>query len=415
MSLRVLHLSTKAGGGGAGRAALSLHRQLLREGVQSHFHAGLASETDDTVSSMNQARLALTRTLDRQLWRLQVSPHKTWRSPARFGALDAEWINRQDVDVVNLHWVTDGFMSIEEIGKIKKPIVWSMYDMWIFSGTEHYVEDSETARWRLGYTRENRLGREYGFDLDLWAYGRKARSWLSRDAPIHLVPASTWLAECAKTSALAGNWPGTTIQHAVDQEIFAPLDMTSARRQLGWQIPESTPLVLFVSSAGITDPRKGWDHLERAVIKVRESRPDLGVIVVGPRPHPHVKQEVEERLAGAVIWHGPTLSDHDLQLLYCATDVTAIPSRQDNLPLTALEALACARPVLGYRIGGLPDLVCSPDDGYLAQPFEPEDLANGLAEILAGPSREFRRLTTRDSLIGQEYVRCYIEVLNQVS
>ena len=111
MALRVLHLSTYAGGGGAGRAAAALNEALQKAGVDSRF------------ISAHGTRFKAARAADRALWRLQRSATKTWRSPARFGSLSASEINESSADVVNLHWVTDGFMSIEEIGKIDRKSV----------------------------------------------------------------------------------------------------------------------------------------------------------------------------------------------------------------------------------------------------------------------------------------------------
>ena len=123
MAPKVLHLSTYATNGGAARAATTLHEAMLAQGLESEMWTARG------------AKFKRAQFLDRQLWRLQSSPVKTWRSPARFSSLTAKEINASDADIVNLHWVTDGFLSTEEIGKIEKPIVWSMYDMWPFSGT----------------------------------------------------------------------------------------------------------------------------------------------------------------------------------------------------------------------------------------------------------------------------------------
>ena len=367
----VLHLSTYDTNGGAARAASALHQAMLGEGVDSRFRTA------------EGRRFLVASQLDRQLWRLQRSPTVTWRSTARFGSLGADEINRTSADVVNLHWVTNGFLSVKEIGRIAKPVVWSLYDMWPFTGTEHYGADTPDARWRTGYTKANRPSDESGPDLDRTTWEAKRRHWVR---PMHIVPASSWLTDSARSSALMGSWPIHRVPHVVDSEAFSPMPSEEARAQLG--LPPGVPLVLFLASAGIHDTRKGFDLLEQALPAVRRDHPDMAVVVVGP-----VDDAYSSPSGTQLIWHGPVQGDAALRLLYCAADVTAVPSREDNMPLTAMEATTCGRPVVAFDIGGLPDIVRHHQTGYLASPFDTDQLAEGLTQALS------------DSQHGQEWSR----------
>lgn len=381
MALKVLHLSTYATNGGAGRAASALHHAMLKEGL------------DSRLVTAEGPRFAASRVLDRQLWRLQKSPTPTWRSPARFASLTAEQINRSGADVVNLHWITDGFLSVEEIAKINKPLVWSMYDMWPFSGTEHYGTDTPNARWRTGYTHANRPTDEHGFDLDRWTYERKVRHWPPIGRPIHMVPASTWLEHATRTSALMGNWEITRIPHVVDTDVFAPMDKQEARRRLG--IPEA-PTITFLASAGIHDKRKGWDLLEETLPGLEQQHPRLQVLIVGPTPDPATRRAVETNAQVSIYWNGQASDSSELRLLYSAGDITAVPSREDNMPLTAMEAQSCGRPVVGFRIGGLPDIVDHGRTGWLADPNDPVSLAAAICQAFADPpNRDSLELAAR--------------------
>lgn len=316
-------------------------------------------------------RFHIASELDRRLWRLQRSPTQTWRSPARFGSISAKEINASDADVVNLHWITDGFITIEQIARIEKPVVWSLYDMWAFCGTEHYGVDADDARWRTGYTKHNRPETESGWDIDRDAWGRKRRLW----NPMHAVPASTWLTRAAQESALVRDWPITRVPHVVDATAFAPMDKDAARTALG--LPRDVPLVLFLASAGITDERKGWDLLEHALPRVRAVHPDVQVVVVGPQQPDYTSPS-----GVPILWQGSVSGDETLHLLYSACDVTAAPSREDNMPLTAMEAQTCGRPVVSFDIGGLPDIVVHHGTGYLAPAFDVEALAEGVIQSI---------------------------------
>ena len=325
-----------------------------------------------TLKTAHGPRFRVARELDRQLWRLQRSPVVTWRSPARFGSLSADTINSSDADIVNLHWVTNGFLSIEAIGRITKPVVWSLYDMWTFCGTEHYGVDSPDARWRQGYLRSNRLAGETGVDIDRDAWRRKVKSWM----PMHVVPASTWLTTAATNSALMHDWPITRIPHVIDTSAFAPQDMHDARQRLG--LPPHAPLILFLASAGIQDRRKGWDLLEAALPTVRLTHPDVQVVVAGPTTTGYTSE------SGVTIhWRGSVEGDEALRELYTACDVTAAPSREDNMPLTAMEAQTCGRAVVAFDIGGLPDIVSHHETGYLAPEGDIDLLALGLTQAIS--------------------------------
>lgn len=378
MAPKVLHLSTYDANGGAAKGAYRLHRAMVEHGLPSRMHVAVKGTDDPTVTEGSRWRHRAAQEADRQLWRLQRSPIETWRSPARFGSLTADAINRSSADIVNLHWVTDGFLSIEAIGAIKKPIVWSLYDMWAFAGTEHYVPDSPTARWRAGYTSDNRPEEESGVDLDRWTFQRKQHHWTPQD--ITVVPASTWLANCAKSSRLMGGWTVQRIPHVIDTDAFAPTTKARARQSLN--LPTDVPLVLFVASAGITDRRKGWDLLAEALPQVTREHPNLQVVVAGPLPNEAQRSTAALRVGVPIHWLGPVSDPQAMAMLYSATDFTAVPSREDNLPLVALEAQTSGRPVVALNIGGLPDIIDQGKTGHLATLGDAPDLAYGISTFL---------------------------------
>ncbi len=412
MPPRILHLSTYDANGGAARAAYALHRAMVAEGLDSTMRVAVKTVDDPTVQGPPPSRFgkfARAQFADRQLWKLQKSPRKTWRSPARFSTITADEINRSPYDVINLHWVTDGFLSIKEIGKVEKPIVWSLYDMWPFAGTEHYGADEPNARWRWSYTKANRPTDESGFDLDRSTWELKSQLWTR---PMTIVPASSWLEESVKGSSLMRHWPITRIPHVVDCDVFAPMDMNEARTKLG--LPLGVPLILFLASAGIHDQRKGWDLLDEALVQVRASVPDIEVVIVGP-PSPGY-----ESTSGAKIhWRGSINGNESLRLHYCAADLTAVPSREDNMPLTAMEAQSCGRPVIAFSVGGLPEIVDHAVSGFLAKPFDSalfaQSILNALLHIESGEgleqhARERALKTWSARVVPAEYLSMYPKV-----
>jgi glycosyltransferase involved in cell wall biosynthesis len=275
-------------------------------------------------------------------------------------------------------------LSIKDIGNIRKPLVWTLHDMWAFSGAEHYVADDSAARWRQGYQLSNRPKSEKGFDLNTWTWQRKQKSW-KHPKPIHIVTPSRWLTECAAQSELMNGWPMHVVPNPLNTELWKPVDKATARELL--HLPANAPLLMFGAIGGAADPRKGFDLLREALTFLKSAQTkalassqttpsslqDLELVIFGQ----HAPQ-VPEDLEFPVHYMGHVHDDVSLRLLYSAADVMVVPSRQEAFGQTASEALACGTPVVAFNATGLMDVLEHQVSGYLAKPFEAEDLAIGI-------------------------------------
>lgn len=308
----------------------------------------------------------MTRQLQREwarfLQRKTGASLEGWTSLAMADSGLADHLNDMPRHVVNLHWINSDFISIAEIGRIVHPLVWTLHDMWPFCGAEHY---SETEAWKSGYAEQ-----QGGFDLNRWVWQRKRKHWHGR---FNIVAPSRWIGTCASESSLLGEWPVRVIPNAIDTDIWVPMDRVEARSRL--KLPASASLVLFGAMGGSSDPRKGFEHLREALLRLHAEGHDLHLLVFGGTVD-------KEEFPFPVHSVGTVSDPAHLRAIYSAADVFALPSRQDNLPNTGVEALACGTPIVGFEIGGLPDLVPAPNIGHLAKPFDADDLAQGLARIL---------------------------------
>lgn len=365
--LRVVHLSAYDNVGGAPRAARALHEAMLNAGLDSLLVVGKASGHTPATRAPHPKRFMVAGELDRQLWRLTRSPRPTWRSPALFGALSARAINALSADVINLHWITGGLLSVRQISQLRPPIAWSMYDMWPFSGTEHYLSLPE--RYENSYARDTRPADESGLDLDRWTWLRKKKHW---QTPLTMIPASRWLETCVRSSSLMASWPVKRIPHLIDIDTYLPSDRNAAREHFG--LPKDRKLIAFIATAGISDERKGWRYLRNAAERSRIQDPDIEVVVIGPRS--------TDRQPFPVHWLGEISSARDLNLAYAAADIIATPSTQDTMPLSAMEAQASGRAVVGFEVGGLPDIVEHGQTGMLAPAFDPDALSRCISKAL---------------------------------
>ena len=329
-------------------------------------------------------------------------------SPALLPSHKANFLNQSDMDLVHLHWINGEMLSLVDIGRIKKPVVWTLHDMWAFCGAEHYTED---FRWRDGYQRVNRPSYESGFDLNRWTWVRKQKHW---QKPFQIVTPSHWLAGCVRASALMGDWPVVVIPNALDMAQWQPVNKMIARELLG--LPCDVPILLFGAMGGGEDPRKGFDLLQDALSHLRDELSELQLLVFGQLP-----PRDEPDIGFPIHYTGHLHDELSLRILYSAADLLVIPSRQDNLPNTGVEALACATPVVAFDTCGLPDIVDHKKNGYLATAFDTGDLAAGIKWVLnndngaqlSAAAREKAVNTFDSKLVAQQYIDLYQEVLSR--
>lgn len=403
--------------GGAARAAFRLLAALHGLGcdarMQVRFKASDTPAVAGPTSGLGRLGNLLRGPAGHMLSRTQRSNDGAVRSgnwlPSRYAAA----LKASDADLVNLHWVGGETLSIDDIGRIRQPVVWTLHDMWPFSGAEHYGPDDIRARWRGGYTRNNRPDGSRGLDLDRWVWQRKRRAWCR---PLHIVAPSRWLADCARDSALFGGWPTSVIPNPLDTAIFRPHPRAVAREVLG--MPVDAHIVLFGALGGTQDPRKGGDLLLQALRKltaVAPHEPMLGVVFGQSTP-------TRPPMVGMPLrWLGHLHDDVTLSLLYSAADVMVVPSRQENLPQTATEAQACGCPVVAFDCTGLPDAVAHEQTGLLVPAFDTGAMAQAIARLLGDAGLRVRfgqaARTRAESnwaarKVAARYLNCYQEALD---
>lgn len=414
--MKVLHVSAADTAGGAARAALRLHRALLTAGHDSTMLVrNRRSDTPGVVAPLGRVgrRLAHWRALaGERISGLLQDPSSTGHRSLNLlpspGLLAA--IERSDADVVNLHWIAGETMSIEDIGALRKPVVWTLHDMWAFCGAEHVAPDAPDARWRSGYRAGDRPTGAGGLDIDRWIWRRKRLAWRT---PMRIVCPSGWLAECSAQSALMRGWPVSAVPNVLETDRFAPRERRAARAEL--DLPQDAILVLFGAWGGTGDPNKGFDLLQAALRALAErhrgTRP-IACMVIGGSGTDDSSQDCPFPIHR----FGHVSCDERLAALYAAADVTVVPSRIENLPQMATEALSSGCPVAAFRTGGMPEAIEDRVCGTLAAPYDATALADGIAWIVADPERHaalrdaarLRALTHWDaSRVLPRYLACY--------
>ena len=358
--------------------------------------------------------------------KLQRTENEDLHNPCLIPSKIINKINNSDYDIVQLNWICD-LISIEQISKIKKPLVWRFSDMWPICGSEHYVEQSLHNRWIEGYSTNNRPNNSSGLDIDKWCWLRKKNNWTK---PIPIIAPSNWMAERVKKSKLMKSWPTKVIPTPIDTKKFINFDKNFSRERIKIfdknfsrekiKIDDFSKIILIgfeSSSLGIRYKRKGWHLIEKKIIKYLDDNTNTALLYFGSsiNHYPNNKQ---------ILHYGEIKDDYKLSLLYSAADVFLIPSLIDTLPQTGLESLSCGCPVVTFKnTTGLSDIIKHKENGYLSDKDDIKDFINGIDYFLNSKNslklREVCRKTAENNfsneIVALKFIDYYKEIISSYS
>ena len=388
-SIKVLHISPDENGGGAAKAAYRLHQAMQTQKVNSEMLVLRKQTTDKSVKSVNSGIFGKIRSkfykkinqAKNRVDPLFETKNKTLHSFGWTGYNLVNQINKSNADVVHLHWIT-GMLSINDIAKIKKPIVWTMHDMWAICGGEHYVpDDTLSSRFRAGYLNSNRPSYELGPDLNQKTWDAKLTAWENKHFSI--VGCSTWLAKCAKDSPLFKKSQIYAVNFTLDLDTtWKPYPKNISREV--FKLPKDKKLILAGAFGGVNNFYKGGDLLKEALNHLSETaKKDIEVILFG-------QETTEQFLDWPLPVHNVGKIDdvHLLAQLYSCSDVVVMPSRQEAFGQIATEAQACGIPVTAFQIGGPLDIIEHQKTGWLSPAYDTQDMAKGIEWILSNPKSQ---------------------------
>jgi glycosyltransferase involved in cell wall biosynthesis len=380
--MKVLHLSTTDIQGGAARGAFWLHTALRRCGVDSHILVDRKYSDCDSVSERSLLGGRLARGFRSKLDALPL--HMYRKSSESYWSVG--WVPNgiprdiasSEADIVHLHWIGQGFVPVGALPRFRRPVVWTMRDMWSFTGGCHHTATCTRFTEACGACPQLQSESERDLSRRLWQH--KNRNWQSVD--LWLVAISNWLADCAKSSSLFRGRPVSVIPNGVDTRQFRPIDKTVARTRLG--LPLGRRLVLFGAIDPVRDPRKGFQYFCEAVrILASTGRADeIELLLFG-----RADDSVLRRLALPCHRVGHLDDDELLANVYSSADVLVAPSILEPFGKTLIEAMACGTPVVAFDNGGPRDIVEHKVSGFLAPVYSAETLAEGIAWCLGGDGR----------------------------
>jgi glycosyltransferase involved in cell wall biosynthesis len=364
--------------GGAAIAAFRLFKVIREKLPETRMLVNEKLTNTEGVSGLNNSfsqriKIKWLFLLERMSFIIRSKNRELWFSfsTANFGR---NIVNHPDIisaDIVHLHWVNGGFLSFKSIRKLiktGKPVVWTMQDMWAFTGGCHYSGSCTNFMKSCGdcFFLKSPSKKDISFQI----HQKKLK--LFSTGNISFIASSNWMAENARNSSLIGNRKIIVLPNPIDTTVFKPVEKIAIRAKLG--LPRDKFLILS-GAANLKDKRKGFSFLIEALSVMMKRNPEIsenyGLVTFGK------SSEVNDSVI-PVYPQSYLKNDSEIAMLYQAANVYVIPTLEDNLPSTVMESLACGTPVVAFNTGGIPDMVDHKISGYLAELRNVQDLITGI-------------------------------------
>jgi glycosyltransferase involved in cell wall biosynthesis len=387
-SLKILLLNYSDAGGGAAIASKRLLAGLCQHGIDAVLGVVEKRTVNPTVLLLKKKSFFERHKLCHSI-RLIYNKSKSYfkqlfnfmfrtsnpilHSENKKTLIDIKYINNSDYDLLHFHWVNNDMISIEDISKIRKPIVWTMHDTWVFCGAEHYPNILENDnRFIHGYTRKNKPKTTQGPDICRKTWGRKKKSW--KNCKFNFISPSNYEKDSIEKSALFHDMLNncTVIPNIVPENTFRTFDKKILKEL--YQIPQEKKVIGFGTAYDITDKNsiKGGYFLVEAIKRIQD-KTNYHLVVFG-----NADSSFVNKIEMPIFATGFISNSYILAGIYNLCDVFVCPSLLENLPNVCLESLFCGVPVTAFNTGGIPDIVEHKKTGYLAKCFDTEDLLKGI-------------------------------------
>ncbi len=418
--MKIIHLNTYAGNGGAGRACMRLNKALNKEEIDSEVWVNFSFKTDSQVhnlsSGLNKWLTALKIILERNIEKLFVKSIKIPFSFPIFGVGISSHKALKQADIIHLHWLNHAFMrpkDLVKLARLKKPIVWTFHDSNAFTGGCHVRYNCDHFHQECGNCPVLKTSNTNDWSHKIWMAKEKAYKKLS----FNIIAPSNWMAKSVYQSKLLNSHIVNVIPNTLDTSIFKPQNKTEARKNLG--LPTRKFIIMSGFMPSRKDLHKGTTYLVEAIAILTEQhriQPEqMELVVFGNRDSKSIPE-----FSITTTFLGTIADDHKLALCYSAADAFIAPSLEDNLPNTVMESLACGTPVVAFTTGGIPDMVKHKENGYLAKYRSSADLAEGINWIYQNPHREELSLNAvqtvekyfSETTIAQQHIKLYQSLLN---
>ena len=360
----------------SGRAALRLHKAFHEEGVDSRI---ISQNFDIIIDSKikylgkkSKIIARLNNKLQKYINRKNIKQYGLFSFPI-LGTNISGMEEIKNADIIYMHWTLQGFLNlsnIEQLLKLKKPVIIILHDMWWITGGCHHSFTCE--KYISGCNNCQIFPGNKKNDLSAKEFNKKLKLFLKYDNLCFVSP-SRWLYDCAKKSLLIKDKPVFYIPNVIDNKLFKPFDKNIAKYILNIDTNET---VIAFGAVKIDSPYKGWAYLQKAlvILKQDESIKNISLLIFGSG----YNKQIADAIPFKTKFMGHLRDDYSVITAYNAADVFIVPSLADNQPTVVMESMCCGTPVVGFDVGGIPDMISHKENGYLAKYKDSEDIVNGI-------------------------------------
>jgi len=378
--VKVLFLNSTDIYGGAARASYRLFEGLRELGTPVKMLVRDKDSSDpDVISFKNYERKGWGVYLKKIIWKIKNRIRKQkWkkypdREPAFLNDLDSvsliQMIKSIDFDILHIHFVANRFLDLHELTQINKPIVWTLHDSWPFTGICHYFYDCRNYEKSCGCCPMLHSENPNDFTRKIW----KTKNKIYTKCKMFIVAPSIWIGKAANQSSLMRNFPLTVIPNGLNTQLYTPSSKLVARQYFG--LKEGIIYVMFGAINALNDSNKGFTLLLNALVYLQnEINLPVELLIFGAE-----KDVVFNEISYPIHSMGIIRSDATLIQLYNSADVMVVPSLSEVFGQTASEAMSCGVPTVAFNCSGIQEVIDHKKTGYLAEPYDPKDLAKGIA------------------------------------
>lgn len=408
--MKILHFNQSDILGGASIAGYRLHQGLLRNGIDSKLLLGNVATEDERVALMPRFQ-KLEDLISRINYRLGLN---FIHHIGSFKTLDHDFFQNADVlNFHNLHSTPFSYLAIPALTK-NKPAVFTLHDMWSFTG--HCAYSYDCGRWQIGCGQCPYPQAYPPIQRDSTHLEWMLKSWVYNHSNLFIVAPSDWLVKQSQCSMLK-RFPIYHIPHGVETDLYQPLDPVQCRSVLG--IPLNKYVLMF-GAEKLGDLRKGADLLLQVIQGLPKNLKSEVVLLTLGQSGKALANTAEMEVLNL----GYIGGDRMKAIAFSAADLFLFPTRADNLPLVLQESMACGTPIVSFRVGGVSELVRPGVTGYLADAENVEEFRQGLIDLLEAPelraqmSQNCRNIALEEytlDLQTQRYIELYNHILHETN
>ncbi len=377
--IKVVHIQYSVESGG--RAALRLQKAFAKVNVMSNIISLIPSSyTIDNIKYMGigkKIKSKIDNKIQGWLTRKVIRKMGAFSYPL-LGTNVANIDEIKNADFIYIHWALNGFLnfkSVAQIASLNKPVVIFLHDMWNITGGCHHSFACDKYK-TSGCNNCPMLSNGSNNDLSAKEFKKKIKLY-SNFKNLYFISPSQWLYNCAKESLLTKDKPIFYIPNILDNSLFKPIDKKIAKQILN--INENETVIAFGAIA-VDSPYKGWSYLQKAleILKQDEKYSDLTVLIFGDA----YNKTIADAIPFKTKFMGYLKDEYSTALIYNAVNVFIAPSLAEAFGYVIMEAQSCGTPVVGFNVGGIPDIISHKENGYLAKYKDAEDLAVGIKYCL---------------------------------